>query len=93
MDIRVGAVAPVAAPGDKTASPIANIEARVLFMRPPRSRNRGAPAGKVDQRRQDSPGQDPPDAKVLILMVPEGTRIPKDLDSQQYRVFLRFAKR
>ena len=33
------------------------------------------------------------DARVLILMVPEGTRVPKDIDTKAYRVFIRFAKR
>ena len=93
MDIRVGAVAPVASPADKTLSPIAGIEARLLAVRPPRSRGQGPPQGRTDLRRRDSPAQDPPDARVLILMVPDGTRIPKDIDTQAYRVFVRFAKR
>ena len=90
MDIRVGEVAPVASPAEKILSPISGIEARLLAVRPPRSRGQRPPQ---DRRRRDSPLQDPADARVLILMVPEGTRVPKDIDTQSYRVFIRFAKR
>ncbi len=48
---------------------------------------------RSDRRRPDSPPQDPPDARVIVLIVPEGTRVPKDIDTQAYRVFIRFAKR
>ena len=37
--------------------------------------------------------RDPVNARVLILMVPDGTRLPEGLDSGQWRVFLRFARR
>ena len=51
------------------------------------------PRDRSDRRRPDSPPQDPPDARVIVLIVPEGTRVPKDIDTQAYRVFIRFAKR
>ena len=93
MDIRVGGVVPVASPAEKALSQIASIEARLLAVRPSRSRGQGPPRDRTDRRRADSPPQDPPDARVIVLMVPEGTRVPKDIDTQSYRVFIRFAKR
>jgi hypothetical protein len=93
MDIRVGEVAPVTSPAEKILSPLVGIEARLLAVRPPRSRGQRPPQDRSDRRRRDSPLQDPADARVLILMVPEGTRVPKDIDTKGYRVFIRFAKR
>jgi len=93
MDIRVGAVTPVASAAEKILSPISGIEARLLAVRPSRSRGKGPPQDRSDRRRPDSPPQDPPDARVIVLMVPEGTRVPKDIDTQAYRVFIRFARR
>ena len=93
MDIRVGAVVPVTSTSEKTLSQIAGIEARLLAVRPSRSHGQGPPRDRTDRRRPDSPPQDPPDARVIVLMVPEGTRVPKDIDTQAYRVFIRFAKR
>ena len=93
MDIRVGGVVPVASSTEKVLSQTASIEARLLAVRPSRSRGQGPPRDNTDRRRRDSPPQDPPDARVIVLMVPEGTRVPKDIDTQAYRVFIRFAKR
>ena len=93
MDIRVGEVVPVTSTAEKALSQIAGIEARLLAVRPSRSRGQGPPRDRTDRRRPDSPPQDPPDARVIILMVPDGTRVPKDIDTQAYRVFIRFAKR
>jgi len=93
MDIRVGAVAPVGSPLEKTAPPLEVIEAKVLAERPPRGRGQGPPRARSDQRRADSPAQDPPGARVLVLMVLDGTRVPKDLQTRAYRVFIRFARR
>jgi hypothetical protein len=30
---------------------------------------------------------------VILLLVPEGAKIPADLDGGSYRVFIRFARR
>jgi len=93
MDIRVGAVARVGPPPAKPAAGIDVVEAKVLAIRPPRSSSQNVPNGRVDQRRGGSPAQDPPGARVLVLMVVDGARVPKDLQTRDYRVFLRFARR
>ena len=72
MDIRVGAVAPVSSPAGKTLSPIPGIEARLLAVRPPRSRSQGPPQGRADRRRRDSPPQVHGRPRA-ILMVPTRT--------------------
>ena len=43
MDIRVGGVVPVASTTEKALSQIAGIEARLLAVRPSRSRGQGPP--------------------------------------------------
>ena len=93
MDIRVGAVAPVGPPAEKSAAPAGLIEARVLAVRPPRRQSQGPPQGRSDLRRNDSPPHDPPSARVLVLMVVDGSLIPPDAQTGGYRVSIRFAKR
>jgi hypothetical protein len=93
MDIRVGAVAPVGPLTQKTPDPQGVAEARVLAVRTPRRGRRVIPGGRVDQRRRDSPSLDPPGARVLVLMVVDGTAIPDDALSGNYRVVVRFSRR
>jgi hypothetical protein len=93
MDIRVGAVEPIGATPDKLATPVDVLEGRVLAVRPPRARSQGPPRGRTELRRPDSPRQDPPEARVLVLMVRDGTSIPKDIQNRPYRVVLRFVRR
>jgi len=69
------------------------IEAKVLSVRPPRRRNQGPPGGRGNQRRDTSPAQDMPGARVLLLKVLDGSLLPADVESGGYRVFIRFAKR
>jgi hypothetical protein len=93
VDIRVEAVTPVGSLSGKTATPTGLIEAKVLAVRPPRRRSASPPAGRVDQRRHQGPAQDPPGARVLVLLIPEGTQVPEDLETGSYRTFVRFTKR
>jgi hypothetical protein len=93
VDIRIGAATPVGRAPDKAGATIDVVEAKVLALRPPRARPDGPPAGRADQRRPDSPDQDPPGARILVLMVLDGARLPKDLQTHPYRVFIRFARR
>lgn len=85
MDIKVGNIAPTGGTGDRARNqPQGTIEARLLALRTPRRRNRqGHPARD----------RDPVNGRVLVLMVPDGTQLPADLDGGAWRVFLRFARR
>jgi hypothetical protein len=81
MDIWVGGVEPGTRTGsslDPASSPGGFVEAQVLAVRSPRG-------GKSRP--------DPPAGQVLVLMIPDGKRVPADLGSGSYRVLLRFARR
>jgi len=92
MDIRVGGVPPVGPPGDATSTPGGAIEARVLGAREPRRRSSERPPRGIE-RREDPRTPDPAGGRVLILLIPEGHRLPEDIESGTWRVFLRFARR
>ncbi len=66
------------------------IEAKMLNIRPPRKRRSKPPKG--EERRSDRGYQDPGNSRVIVLLIPEGNKIPKEIESGNYRVFLRFAK-
>lgn len=89
MEIVIGAASRIGQPGKKVASRGAFVEAQVLNIRPPRRRREGPRDGQPD-RRYRSGGNDPAAGRVVVLMVPDGYSIPKDLGSGNYRVFLRF---
>jgi hypothetical protein len=89
MEIVIGASPRVGQPTKKEPSRGAYVEAQVLNIRAPR-RRREQRAGKPDRRYRGS-GHDPAAGRVVVLMVPDGYNIPKDLESGNYRVFLRFA--
>ena len=92
MDIRVGSIARIADRGDSNRSPAAPVEAKLLAIRAPRRRGEKPPPG-VERRDERNKNQDPAGGKVLVLMIPDGTRLPENLESGEYRVFLRFSKR
>jgi hypothetical protein len=92
MDIRVGGVPPVGAPGDTPAVPAGAIEARVLGVRDARRRAANRPPEGVERREEERP-PDPAGGRVLILLIPEGYRVPEGVESGAYRVFLRFVRR
>lgn len=68
------------------------VEARVLNVRPSRRRPKG-PGHQQEKRRQGQAHFDPAAGRVVVLLVPEGYQIPQDINSDNYRVFLRFAPR
>ena len=92
MEIVIGAARPVGSPGKKAVAGGNVIEARVLNVRTPRRRPVGPGAGRVE-RRNGQPAYDPAAGRVMVLLVPEGYHIPPDIDSGNYRVFLRFASK
>jgi hypothetical protein len=89
MEIVIGASPRVGQPGKKETSRGGYVEAQVLNIRAPR-RRRESRAGQPDRRYRGS-GHDPAAGRVVVLMVPDGYNIPKDIGSGNYRVFLRFA--
>ena len=92
MDIRVGVTAEVGAPAEPAAAPSGTVEAKFLGIRAPRRRTEGPPPNK-GERRGATPARDPVNGRVLILMIPDGSRLPQGIESGNYRVFLRFARR
>jgi hypothetical protein len=92
MEIVIGATQRVEMSSGKRESRGSVVEARVLNVRQPRRRPRH-PGQQQVERRQGQTNFDPAAGRVLVLLVPEGYHIPQDLDSGNYRVFLRFAPR
>lgn len=92
MEIVIGAVPRVGQPLKKTETRGGFVEARVLNIRPPRRRLDGVGVGQVD-RRDKNTAQDPASGRVMLLLVPEGYNIPKDITSGDYRIFLRFVRK
>lgn len=93
MDIRIGQLT---SPENNTPAktiPGDWIEARLLHHRRPRL-SRGSSLRQTMERRRSAQNQcDPYLAKVLLLMVPEGHRLPADFANGNYRVFLHVVPR
>jgi hypothetical protein len=92
MEFVVGAPQPIGPPGKRLPNQPQVVEARILNVRPPRRGPRSL-AEKKEDRRGLSPQQDPAAGRVMVLLVPEGYYVPADIDSGNYRVFLRFVPR
>ncbi|HIJ56261.1 MAG TPA: hypothetical protein HPQ03_09060 [Deltaproteobacteria bacterium] len=89
MEIVIGATSWVGAPSKQaSAAGGGYIEARVLNVRPPRRRQERAP--NQGDRRTKKNAVDPASGRVMTLMIPEGYTIPRDIESGNYRIFLRF---
>ncbi len=92
MEIVIGAAPRVGPPPKRGPSGGPGyVEARVLNVRQPR-RRRERPPGEGDRRHANA-NQDPVGGRVIVLLVPEGYNLPSDIDSGNYRIFLRFAPR
>jgi len=89
VDIVIGAIQPTGPPVNKPGTTAGAIEAELLNIREPRQ-NISGPSGK-ERRKQFR--QDPVNGRVLTVLVPNGTILPKDLDSRKYKVMLRFMKK
>lgn len=68
------------------------VEARVLDIRQPRKRRGDPPTGQVE-RRENEAAADPVSGRIVTLLVPEGYKLPRGLESGNYRIFLRFVQR
>jgi hypothetical protein len=91
MEIVIGRAQPVGPPASQKAVSGEFIEAKMLNLRPPRRRKTGTPPGQTERRNQNSTN-DPVGGRVMTLLIPNGFAIPKDIESGNYRIFLRFAR-
>ena len=89
VDIIIGSINPPGSPADRNPQPGGLVEAELLHVRPPRQRTVG-PAG---QERRKQARRDPPNGRVLTLMIADGKALPRDLDTKKYRVLVRFVKK
>jgi len=91
MEFVVGATPQVGLPPKHSAGNGGFVEAKVLNVRPPRRKKQRLP--DENDRRQANAPKDPLGGRVMVLLVPEGYNIPRDIASGKYRTFLRFAPR
>ena len=94
MEIVIGNIPPLKNPSSPGMAPGGGIvEGKLLNIRPPRKgRQQPPPAGQRERRRKATV-RDNPGGRVVTLFIPEGYKIPKDLDSGNYRLFLKFMPR
>nr|WP_321464728.1 hypothetical protein [uncultured Desulfobulbus sp.] len=89
VDIIIGSIEPITpSPTQPPPSP-KTVEAELLNIREPRQRV----IGPLGQERRRQPRQDPQRGRVLTLLIPDGSSLPKDLDIKNYKVMLRFMKK
>ena len=92
MDIRIGEKVDRTDDDDSANRPSEWMEARILYMRKPRTTAMQAHTIPRERRRRDVQ-PDPLSARVVMLLIPEGYRLPNDINSGNYRVFLRLQKK
>ena len=93
MNIVIGETPRVRASGGQGRSDTdtAPVEAKLLDIRSPRKR-RGHPPDGTERREQTDPG-DPATGRVVVLLIPDGQKIPRGVESGSHRIFLRFVPR
>ena len=64
------------------------VEAKILNVRPPRK----GIAGPLGMERRETKVNDPLRGRVLTVMVPDSEVLPKDIESGDYKVIMRFQK-
>jgi len=89
VDIIIGTIVPPGSPTNKPPTSGAPVEAELLHVREPRQRI----TGPLGQERRKQARRDPQNGRVLTLLIPDGTHLPKDLDGKTYKVLLRFMKK
>ena len=89
VDIMVGGIPPAGPPVSSTRPTAAGVEAELLNIRSPRKRITG-PKGR-ERRKQFR--QDPVSGKVLTILVANGNILPRDLNTRDYKLVLRFVKK
>jgi hypothetical protein len=90
MEIIIGSIPPLGPPAPKPSGESGPaIEAQLLHVRPPRK----GIAGPSGVERRNKRVNDPLKGRVLTLLVPDADSLPKDIDSDKYRVILRFIRK
>ncbi len=89
VDIIIGSIEPITPSPPRPQPSAAPLEAELLHIREPRQRV----IGPLGQERRRHPRQDPHKGRVLTLLVPDGSSLPKDMDIRDYKVLLRFIKK
>jgi len=89
VDIIIGGIVPPGSPTNKPPTNGTPVEAELLHIRDPRQRI----TGPLGQERRKQARRDPQNGRVLTLLIPDGTHLPKDLDGKTYKVLLRFMKK
>ncbi|MBV5317785.1 MAG: hypothetical protein JZU50_08240 [Desulfobulbaceae bacterium] len=89
VDIIIGSIPPTGSPTNKPPASGVPVEAELLHIREPRQRI----TGPLGQERRKQARRDPLNGRVLTLLIPDGTHLPKDLDGKTYKVLLRFMKK
>ena len=92
MHFVIGAPQRVGPPAQKQETKNGQLEARILNVRSPRKRPRRK-SSRPQDRRYRSPEHDTASGRVMVLLVPDGYQIPRDIHSGDYRIFIRFARR
>ena len=89
VDIIIGGISQTGLPVNKPGTGGTPVEAELLNIREPRQRIQEPLGG--ERRKQFR--QDPQNGRVLTLLIPNSTILPKDLDGKKYKVLLRFMKK
>ncbi|THB78176.1 MAG: hypothetical protein D6B25_05030 [Desulfobulbaceae bacterium] len=91
MEIIIGSMPPLTPkyPERVNGSENGNVEAKILNVRETR---RGI-AGPSGMERRGTKSQDPLRGRVLTIMVPDVEKLPRDIETGEYKVTLRFNRK
>ena len=89
MEIIIGSIPPLGPAQPKSPEAGPAIEAHLLHVRPPRK----GVAGPSGVERRGKKVKDPLKGRVLTLLIPDADALPKDIDSEKYKVILRFIRK
>jgi len=89
MEIIIGSIPPIGPTPPRAAEIGPTVEAHLLHIRPPRK----GIAGPSGVERRGKRVSDPLKGRVLTLLVPNADALPKDIDTEKYKVILRFVRK
>jgi len=90
MEIIIGSIPPLGpSPHKPTGETGPTVEAQLLHIRPPRK----GIAGPSGVERRGKKVNDPQKGRVLTILVPNADLLPKDIETQKYKVMLRFVRK
>ncbi len=90
MEIIIGSIPPLGPSPQKPTGELGPaIEAQLLHIRPPRK----GIAGPSGVERRGKKVTDPQKGRVLTVLVPDVSQLPKDIDTERYKVILRFVRK